>query len=223
MHQFIGVQRSKLPVRQVHLVVNLLLWSKRRSMSEASVTSWGWWESRLMSQCLCLGTTSLSCGTQQLRHRHWRRSPMPLRITSYEKVLHKMSGELHMWIRMKTWQTCWRSHWVVWSEPSLFEWFCIMFSQKKGMGIWEEIKLFLLPPRIGTTYPFAHTVWVFNFKLELWASIDFELELWASVDSVFYFFCFRRRWLGNPKWYPEWLYPILVWGECFSTVLPNTW
>ena len=43
-------------------------------------------------------------------------------------------------------------------QASLFEWFCIMFSQKKGMGIWEEIKSFLLPPRIGTTYPFAHTV-----------------------------------------------------------------
>jgi hypothetical protein len=61
----------------------------------------------------------------------------------------------------------WRSHWVVRSEPSLFGWFCIMFSQRKGMGIWEEIKSFLLPPRIGTTYPFAHRVWVLNFMLEL--------------------------------------------------------
>jgi hypothetical protein len=47
---------------------------------------------------------------------------------------------------------------VVRSEPSLLGWFCIMFSQRKGMGIWEEIKSFLLPPRNGTTYPFAHTV-----------------------------------------------------------------
>jgi hypothetical protein len=45
-------------VRQIHLVVNSLQWSKQLNMSEACYTSWEWWESRLMSQRLCLGTTS---------------------------------------------------------------------------------------------------------------------------------------------------------------------
>jgi hypothetical protein len=109
-----------------------------------------------------------------------------------------MSGGLLMWIRMKTWQTCWRIHWVVQSEPSLFGWFCIMFSQRKGMGIWEEIKSFLLPPRIGTTYPFAHTVWVFKFRV---GAVSFNRFRVGAVGFCWlgFLFYFLDEMIGQPK------------------------
>jgi hypothetical protein len=34
------------------------------------------------------------------------------------------------------------------------------------MGIWEEIKSFLLPPRIKTTYPFCTHGVSFKFRVE---------------------------------------------------------
>ena len=108
-----------------------------------------------------------------------------------------MSGGLLMWIRMKTWLTCWRSHWVVRSEPSLFGWFCIMFSQRKGMGIWEEIKSFLLPPRIGTTYPFAHMVWVLKFRVGAVGFNRFRVGAVGFRWLVFFFYFFV---LGGDDW-----------------------
>jgi hypothetical protein len=55
------------------------------------------------------------------------------------------------------------------------------------MGIWEEIKSFLLPQELELP-TLLHTQCEFlNFELKH-ASIDFELELWASVDSVFLFY-----------------------------------
>ena len=67
--------KKQIPVRQAHLVVILMPWSKQQSTSEACVTSLAWWESRSMNQRLCLGTTSLSYATQQLQNWRWRRSP----------------------------------------------------------------------------------------------------------------------------------------------------
>ena len=58
-----------------------------QSISKACVTSCGWiWVSRLMSQRLWLGTTIVSYAMQEHRHRHWRRSSMPLRITLFKEV-----------------------------------------------------------------------------------------------------------------------------------------
>ena len=51
-----------------------------------------------------------------------RRRTMQLRITTFERVLHVMSGGLRMWIPMRMWLISWRSHWVVQSDGSLFEW-----------------------------------------------------------------------------------------------------
>ena len=60
------------------------------------------------------------------------------------------------------------------------------------MGIWEEIKSFLLPQELELP-TLLHTQCEFlNFELKH-ASIDFELELWAPVDSVFFVLFFRRR------------------------------
>jgi len=62
------------------------------------------------------------------------------------------------------------------------------------MGIWEEIKSFLLPPRIGTTYPlFTHTVLVLKFRVGAVSFNRFRVGAVASVDSVFFVFVFRRR------------------------------
>jgi hypothetical protein len=58
------------------------------------------------------------------------------------------------------------------------------------MGLWEEIKLFLIATRIGTTYPFTHTVCFLCFELELSASMDFELELKIPCLLGFYFVLF---------------------------------
>jgi hypothetical protein len=58
------------------------------------------------------------------------------------------------------------------------------------VGLWEEIKLFLLATRIRSTYPFTHTVCFLCFKLELSASIDFKLELKISCLFGFYFVLF---------------------------------
>ena len=65
------------------------------------------------------------------------------------------------------------------------------------MGIWEEIKSFLLPQELELP-TLLHTRCEFlNFELKH-ASIDFELELWASVDSVFLFY-FLEKMIGQPK------------------------
>ena len=59
------------------------------------------------------------------------------------------------------------------------------------MGTWEEIKLFLLPPRIGTAYP-SHTrcefhilCWNVEFLNGMSDFNRFELELWASIGLFF--------------------------------------
>ena len=122
-----------------------------------------------------------------------------------------MSDGLHMWIADEA---------IEWSEASQVcsDGSASCFPREREWGYGRRLSRSCCPQELELPTLFTHTVWVLKFRVGAVSFNRFRVGAVASVDLVFFVFVFRRRWLGNPKRYPEWLYPVLVWGECFSCV-----
>ena len=148
-----------------------------------------------------------------------------------QEVLHVMSGGQCMMTQMRTWLTCLLSHSVVQSKPSLFvRYYRKYFLRRKSRGYGRRLSAFLLPPRIGTTFPFLYNFNTHSVLLRVQVEVeDFCLLVTERVGARLLFYlvfnfililnlAFMVMILQSKVVYPEWLNPSLVWGECFSSL-----